>query len=371
MTICPSLRKRNAFTLIELLVVIAIIATLIGLLLPAVQQVREAAARTQCSNNLKQIGLALHNYHDSYHFFPKGAIGPPSTPTTTGTPYDVTYNWRINILAFIEQGALYNHLGFGPGDSFTADNVSGGTPPTPPAPGQPNYVLIGLVVPTYRCPSNPTPPTAYIGDPWNANYAGMMLIDYVGISGAYPDPAGRPAGVVGGVIHQGPDGMMANTGSLLANETTTLTSYTDGTSQTMMVSEQSGQVYVPALKKRYNISSNNCGGWHGAERSYTVGQTDASHLNDYYQATGLTTVISPPNSQTLIAPPATPANAVTTVGYNSSPGYNNTILNSPHLGGINTLFADGSVHFIRDSIDLPTLLRLCSRNDGVVITGDY
>jgi prepilin-type N-terminal cleavage/methylation domain-containing protein/prepilin-type processing-associated H-X9-DG protein len=126
------LRKRRGFTLIELLVVIAIIAVLIALLLPAVQQAREAARRSQCKNNLKQIGIALHNYHDTHNTFPPGNItmGP-----CCGTPSLV--NWAISILPFIDQDNLQNTYDF---------NLPNEDPI--------NVAVLQSSVPVYNCPSD-------------------------------------------------------------------------------------------------------------------------------------------------------------------------------------------------------------------------
>src|SRR5882672_692597 len=119
------LRLRSAFTLIELLVVIAIIAILIGLLVPAVQKVREAANRMKCSNNLKQIVLALHNYHDTYSVFPSGAVEQCPAGTQFGQNGGCTYyaNWALLILPFIEQGNLAQLYNF---------NLPNYMPPGPP-----------------------------------------------------------------------------------------------------------------------------------------------------------------------------------------------------------------------------------------------
>src|ERR1700733_10552979 len=116
MSVSSKKPRCRGFTLIELLVVIAIIAVLIALLLPAVQQARESARRTQCKNNLKQYGLALHNYHDTYSRFPYSTSGSQSlNVNSVGT----NHNWLEFILPFIEQTTLYNQL------NFTIDNCAG------------------------------------------------------------------------------------------------------------------------------------------------------------------------------------------------------------------------------------------------------
>ena len=121
--------KRLGFTLIELLVVIAIIAILIGLLLPAVQKVREAASRTKCINNLKQLGIALHAYHDTYQALPKGNYDWASPGGWNAAPYQGSWDWSAYILPFIEQGNAWNAaVAFAPTDPYSWDNPICATP---------------------------------------------------------------------------------------------------------------------------------------------------------------------------------------------------------------------------------------------------
>src|SRR5437660_7511105 len=135
-------RRKRAFTLIELLVVIAIIAILIGLLVPAVQKVREAAARAQCSNNLKQIGLGMHMYQDTYKKLPTGWVTSPAAQPNPG------WSWSLIILPYIEQAPLFNTIG--------ANLTTPGGPPGATA-------LMQTPVPIYQCPSDK-------GSPLNPNF---------------------------------------------------------------------------------------------------------------------------------------------------------------------------------------------------------
>ena len=162
-----SRKSRNrvlGFTLIELLVVIAIIAILIALLLPAVQQAREAARRTQCKNNLKQIGIALHNYHDTHSCLPPMKTWDNEKDCPGGTPWDNLggFSWRVMILPFVEQSVMYNQINFATVQSQAACTGSG-----------PVWAEItNKPIPGYLCPSDSTP--AIIGTNAGSNYGAVV-----------------------------------------------------------------------------------------------------------------------------------------------------------------------------------------------------
>ena len=158
-----STRRRRGFTLIELLVVIAIIAILIALLLPAVQQAREAARRTQCRNNLHNIGLALHNYHDAYQCFPYSVSHSRScTAGSAGAGRTRSLNHRgwLLLLPYLDQGPLYNQFDFNLAASTADRTTTPGPMPTGPLPGQPgnrNDVVVATKLPVLLCPSDDGP----------------------------------------------------------------------------------------------------------------------------------------------------------------------------------------------------------------------
>ena len=305
---------KRGFTLIELLVVIAIIAILIALLLPAVQQAREAARRTQCRNGMKQIGLALHNYHDNFRKFPIGTSGP-----------GYATNWRGQLLPYLDQRAIYN----------LAD---------PFRPGTSGYTAMqGLLVPVYKCPSSPLDPFALNpGGETNNNNSRLMLIDYVGVMGAYPDPAGRAASCTPST--ETPSyGQYCINGLLTYNKSFALRDVTDGSSNTMIVAEQSGTV------GGVDVRSNYYGGWSGTGIS-----GDATTLTGGSWGSGTTTVRYTINYNTQSA------GAQYTYGAN-------TIINSYHEGGVHVLLGDGAIRFVSENVNFLTFQQLATKDDGQVI----
>jgi prepilin-type processing-associated H-X9-DG protein/prepilin-type N-terminal cleavage/methylation domain-containing protein len=310
--------NRLAFTLIELLVVIAIIAVLIGLLLPAVQRVRESAARSQCTNNLKQMGLALHSYHDVHQSLPPGYLAtmPYSDGATDTAP---GWSWAVFILPHLEQDNLYRQL-----------NLALPVEKSP---------AIQTMLKVYLCPSDPTPTSAFaVPDGFGAARALAAPSSYAACCGGDESDVSAPTGL--GVFYR--------------NSSTRLTDIPDGTSQTLLIGDKAwadteviwAGAINDAVARRGPI--NPCPGSGEASWPAPGLVLSHSHLN----------------------------NATT----DTDGGLDDFA--SRHPGGSNFLFADGSVHFIRSipgdnpdgsyTADSLAFQALGTRANGEVIAGlDY
>jgi len=331
-----SARRQSGFTLIELLVVIAIIAVLIGLLVPAVQKVREAANRMSCTNNLKQLGIALHSYHDSRGAFPPGAT-TDSAPYGTGGGWGSS--WKVFILPYIEQDNIYKAWQFTGNSGYTnATNMSTATP-----------IVHNKMIKTYRCPSS-SMPDFYASS--NNNGAIQMLTSYVGIGGSSTDT---------GAINNASHGIIAAGGSLYANSSTRFADITDGTSNCMIVGEQSRHLLSstnqPVTGSYSAITAQGPHGWTMGVSSTAVGTAfNERHFN-------CTTVRFQINQVGL---DGGSASGSATNGTSHNTGMN-IPLSSSHSGGCNVVLGDASVRFVTDSTPLLTLQYLASRADGNVL----
>lgn len=213
-------RSRRAFTLIELLVVIAIIAVLVALLLPAVQQAREAARRTSCKNSLKQISLALHNYHDTHRVLPPGWIAVAPTATHMAHSGTSGAGWGTMLLPFLEQAALYDQ--FNPNLSIID-------------PANDKYRLV--TIDTFQCPSDPKPERFQIeeeGSPGTV-LAELPTANFVAVFGT-GDLHGCENGP--GVAPVSATGQCRGDGAFYHNSSTKFRDFTDGMSNTMLVGER-------------------------------------------------------------------------------------------------------------------------------------
>lgn len=308
----PRRPNRSGFTLIELLVVIAIIAVLIALLLPAVQQAREAARRSQCRNNLKQIGLALHNFESTYKEFPMGQRGP-----------SVAYgNWRYEILPYMDQAPVFMMV--------NRDDVYNAVP------------LQRLIMPINLCPSQTVPstqPASWVTWWTNNNH---HVSSYQGIMGSYPHPDGS---TTKDIQTSGYGGWMSGNGMLIANKKIRIAECTDGTSNTIMVGEQAGRVGTNDYRNGYYTPWGSC-----TFNNFVPNVTDADRWG-----MSLSCVAYANNSKTAGS------------GANTSYVFN-SILNSEHVGGIHCLFTDGSVRFVSDNMNFGMFQRLCVRDDGLIVS---
>jgi prepilin-type N-terminal cleavage/methylation domain-containing protein/prepilin-type processing-associated H-X9-DG protein len=342
------LSRRRGFTLIELLVVIAIIAVLIGLLLPAVQKARDAAARTECQNNLKQIGLAIHNYQSSNKYLPPGGVADPPQPWAWGSA------WTVFLLPYIEQDNLFKRFVFNGSSGWGAGN---------------NYaVASNIQLPIYRCPATALPENCGANPP--GSIGNIMQGTYVGISGAVPGifPPGYNESryaVGNGATDCCSGGIASFGGTFFPSSKLKLTSLTDGDSNTLIVSEQADYLLTAdGSKQPWNAS--NPHGW--MIGFYTPdGQTPAVGNNGWDLRTFQMTTIRYRINQKTGWPTGGNCGSVG-VCYNSG---TNIPLNSTHTGGVNGLFGDGSVKFLSDAIPLSVLAQLATRDDGLPQPSGY
>ncbi len=340
----PARGLRRGFTLIELLVVIAIIAILIGLLLPAVQKVREAAARMQCSNNLKQLSLAVHNYHDTFLRLPPGGAEDqsPFGTDTVGNGASWGSSWMVYVLAGIEQNAIASKWQYsGNSGVFNTNN---------------NNAMGGAVIKTFSCPSSPlkTGPS-----PSNAS---ACLANYVGIAGA---TNGLITGYTEARISTLPSGgMIGGGGMLFPNGKINFGGVTDGLSNTVMISEQSNFLKDTAGVKQDWRATQPWGFSLGVKgQAVPPGFDNAGGDN---RSPGMCTVRYTINQ----TPTGGWANDVTGTGVGINGNFTgaNIPLNSTHPGGVNVALGDGSIRFLTDSTTLAVLAALATRDDGTVVT---
>lgn len=309
--------RKRGFTLIELLVVIAIIAILIALLLPAVQQAREAARRSTCKNSLKQIGLALHNYHDSHRSYPPGYIARGVTPTQDSTfETGPGFAWGTMLLPYLDQAPLYNQLNLNLDATVT-----------------PNIELADEAIPIFRCPSDTHQGVFSVTD--GTNTYQLSSANYVGIFG-YGSLTSAPGN---------PD----DKGILFRNSNIKIRDITDGASNTIVVGERSHQHRFVGATTVIQADST----WYAAIPDATrpagmamasMTEGPASLILGHVGQGGMMTMQHPPNTTNHIAN-----------------------FSSKHEGGAHFLLGDGAVRFLSENMNYDTFRYLGTISDGNVI----
>ncbi len=364
------MKRRPGFTLIELLVVIAIIAVLIALLLPAVQAAREAARRMQCTNNLKQIGIALHNYHSAVNTFPVGFLFPRPSPGGTNSQGIPDLHWRWSVLAqlspYMEQSSIYNTMNFdwpiapGPG----ASGPFAGFPAWKPFPV--HSTSISAKVGFFLCPSDGAPPSVTLPD---------GVSTYGPTNYHFCTGDGQPGSGRVGDAGNPNNAAVAADGAFILGPPQSMATITDGSSNTAAASEQligpasggvtttagptppqdarRGAVYVASSPLPDDPTAGCNGMIAGWRLDKGYGWWDGDYRSSLYNH------YLTPNSKIYDC-------------WQSSPPHNPAIkaARGNHPGGVNVLCCDGHVQFVKDSVSLPTWRALSTRNGGEVVSAD-
>jgi len=331
--------KSAGFTLVELLVVIAIIGVMVGLLLPAVQAAREAARRMSCSNNLKQIGLGLHNYESTFKVLPSALRGADRRLGQPSGEDDDGFGWLVAVLPFVEQQGLVDlmrpngHYGV-LGNQSIRNQFYPLVPPGGVMPGG------DTIVPTYRCPSSALPDhcpaTWQIPGSQNVG-AGMIPARYpMAIGHATTDYKGAGGSCNGdwGVLHK-----------LWEAPPTKFSEITDGLTNTIMVGESSYVTSNVSASRRATEAPTSFLDWPTWIGAFGSGQDETIRIN------GRTN--SPINAKVSVNRMYLAVNDDNAFSY--------------HAGGAQFLFCDGSVHFVSESVDAGTYCNMHDKRDGMVL----